>query len=118
SASWKVLCVQDRFERVADSVKAAGRARKPLRRDEDNAGVWDGRRGETSKVSDVLGDDTTIVANRPGQYVFVGVRSQANLYVEYRQYVVPGVSQALRERRWIHLIQENASYDLRCRRLC
>jgi glycerate-2-kinase len=68
--------------------------------------VWDCERGETSKVPDVPGDDTTIVASRPGQYVVVGVRSQANLYVEYRQHVVPNVSQALRERRRVHLIKK------------
>jgi hypothetical protein len=118
AASWKVFSVQDRFECVADSVKAVGRTRKPLRRDEDNAGVWDYERGETSKIPDVLGDDTTIVASRPSQYVVVGMGSQANLNVEYGQHVVAGVSQTPSERRWVHLVEENAGYDFRCRRLC
>ena len=38
--------------------------------------------------------------------------------VEHGQHVVTGVAQALRERRWVHLIEEEAAYDFRRRRLC
>lgn len=110
--------MQDRFKCVTDSVKTLGRTRKPLRRDEDNASLWDRKRGEASKVVDVLGDNTAIVASCPGQYVVVGVGGQADLYVEYGQHVMTSVAQALRERRWIHLIEENTGYDFRRRMLC
>jgi hypothetical protein len=46
------------------------------------------------------------------------VGRQANLHVEYGQHIVPSISQALRKRRRVHLIEENAGYDFRCRRLC
>ena len=118
SARREGLGAEDSLECVTDSVEAACCAWKPLRGDENDAGVWDRKRGEAGKVADVLGDNAATVAGRPGQYLVVGTGGQPDLYVEYGQHVVTGIAQALRERRRVHLIEKDYGYDFRRRRLC